>query len=1414
MRRDFMPARVKRVAVAAFATVAVAASAALVLPASAMAEDNSVGSITYYLSKDTIPHPYVKPLTSTKSLLDTALSYAADSKYYKVIVTLNEDLNTRSYGKIQIPKGSNVEFRLQGHMIDRDFAESSYSGTGSGEVFRILSNATLTVDGGTQKLYHKGKLCNGGKFWESTSDGNYLISGGLVAGGANDSNEMGGGFSVYGSGAKLCLKNVTVAGNVADKLLGVHGQGGGIYLHGEDSSLELDNAKVVYNHAELAGGGIYVDGKNTTIVAKDSSVSSNSSVYSGGGISHNGKGGTVTLTNTAVNYNDVQGSAAGIYDCADGTTFTLNNSTVSYNANSGNYIWSSADMRGRCGGVHLDAAGTLNLTNGSKISNNTAREGAGVWLDGEDALLTMDGASAIENNTASEDGGGVGFDEDCQNIVMKGGSKICGNKAGGNGGGLYMFGGYSLFGTENIRIQMEGGSSICDNTAAGQGGGIYTKFGDHVSVFSDGTGSIAGNSAKEGGGVYRERGRLFFTNISISRNSATQSYGGVRVGAKDECVLMGKIVIAENYAKQSSSNYCAPSIRLDDSSLLTADSRIGLDINGSGYSRHGETWVVFESKAQLDKLGTAYLNVFFSDDVNHKVTRDGDALKLVEGTSNIVLSIYGNTDTPEYRAESAGTTVRLNDADYAKPGYVIDYWDVTGLGSGQKVYSENGTATFELGSTHCTARAHYAPVLTGLELTLKDSSNWGILGANFNTVELSSLRLLAADGISYGVFINNAIRNATSVAASAQTNGDGSKTVNYTVTLNKAVLDNYGLSLDEAQLDAVTASLRTGFAQVDLVKTAVSKGEDGSLMLSMSGTVAAPGEETVTVSAVNANKYTDAAFDSVVEQVSTLVNANTSGDSSSGVKGDGETAGVNGTVTVEVPDEPGWKFVGWKKLPDGAVVDNKTNAVIVGANVVSGFTLEASFKPLVSAIAITVPDLVPGEAFPSAIESCLVAGASERDLTEYVKDSIKVTWTKADGSDAGDEVEGNTVYKATLATSGKGSSYLFGFDSSVRVTVNDSDADVAKLDASGSEQIISYYTTSKEDTRYDRVAVNYLPSLVYEASDIDDSLPTSACYLLKNGELKTAPVTWDKSTVDEGQTSGSFTVEGSFEDVYGDSHEITQDLTIIDLGAPEASWSPKNDGTGVQAITLGKGDGWQGSDGYVKYTMYYAVVNANEAADYDALGNKKYYEYTGPVEIGPGEVLATYAEVQLENSVKKTEIGVYGRSLETAKVTTSKAAYNADEPQCNVTVKLDGITLTEGEDYMLMYSADYGVGKANAIVIPLIAFDGYKEFKVTVVPAKVTGVKAKAKGKKKVVLSWSKHKAQTDGFQVRYAASKAKLAKNEGKAAKVKNAGAKSYTAKKLKSGKKYFFKVRAYKVVDGKTYWSAWSKVKAAKAK
>ena len=94
---------------------------------------------------------------------------------------------------------------------------------------------------------------------------------------------------------------------------------------------------------------------------------------------------------------------------------------------------------------------------------------------------------------------------------------------------------------------------------------------------------------------------------------------------------------------------------------------------------------------------------------------------------------------------------------------------------------------------------------------------------------------------------------------------------------------------------------------------------------------------------------------------------------------------------------------------------------------------------------------------------------------------------------------------------------------------------------------------------------------------------------------------------------------------------------------------------------------------------------------------------------------------------------------------------------------------------------------------------------------KVTVKKVKSAKKKTMQVQWKKSSGIT-GYQVQIALNK-KFKKGK-KTYTVKKAATTKTTIKKLKSKKKYFVRVRAYKTLDGKKYYGSWSKVKSVKVK
>lgn len=94
-----------------------------------------------------------------------------------------------------------------------------------------------------------------------------------------------------------------------------------------------------------------------------------------------------------------------------------------------------------------------------------------------------------------------------------------------------------------------------------------------------------------------------------------------------------------------------------------------------------------------------------------------------------------------------------------------------------------------------------------------------------------------------------------------------------------------------------------------------------------------------------------------------------------------------------------------------------------------------------------------------------------------------------------------------------------------------------------------------------------------------------------------------------------------------------------------------------------------------------------------------------------------------------------------------------------------------------------------------------------------TALKGKLKaGKKSITVQWKKQ-ADVSGYQIQYSANK-KFKKNGTKIKTVKKPAATKVTIKKLKAGKKYYVRVRTYKTVSGRNYYSSWSKTKNIKTK
>ena len=176
-----------------------------------------------------------------------------------------------------------------------------------------------------------------------------------------------------------------------------------------------------------------------------------------------------------------------------------------------------------------------------------------------------------------------------------------------------------------------------------------------------------------------------------------------------------------------------------------------------------------------------------------------------------------------------------------------------------------------------------------------------------------------------------------------------------------------------------------------------------------------------------------------------------------------------------------------------------------------------------------------------------------------------------------------------------------------------------------------------------------------------------------------------------------------------------------------------------------------------------------------------------------------------DNHTVKVEFGSYLISKAKVKLGYKSTTYTGKVRKPKVTVTLNGKTLKKNTDYTVTYKNNKKIGKASVIVKGKGKYLKSKTATFKILPKKVTKLALTA-GTKSLKLTYKKVSGGVK-YKVAYRVKGAK--KWTYKTFKTNKV-----TLKKLKSGKTYQVKVRAFKVVKGKTYSGKWSKIGKAKVK
>lgn len=181
--------------------------------------------------------------------------------------------------------------------------------------------------------------------------------------------------------------------------------------------------------------------------------------------------------------------------------------------------------------------------------------------------------------------------------------------------------------------------------------------------------------------------------------------------------------------------------------------------------------------------------------------------------------------------------------------------------------------------------------------------------------------------------------------------------------------------------------------------------------------------------------------------------------------------------------------------------------------------------------------------------------------------------------------------------------------------------------------------------------------------------------------------------------------------------------------------------------------------------------------------------------------------------VKKTTIVDSTKTLTNLNVATvnytKKWTYTGDFIEPDLIITCDGLTLIKDVDYTVTYANNKNIGAGIITVEGMGDYTGIKVYSFKIVPKK-TAIRSVSKKKNKKGYNTVKIK-KTYGnvrYQVKYS-----LKKNSGYT-NLKKTKKTTFKTKLLQKGKTYYFKVRAYKVIDGVTYTGKWSDVKKVKIK
>lgn len=231
-------------------------------------------------------------------------------------------------------------------------------------------------------------------------------------------------------------------------------------------------------------------------------------------------------------------------------------------------------------------------------------------------------------------------------------------------------------------------------------------------------------------------------------------------------------------------------------------------------------------------------------------------------------------------------------------------------------------------------------------------------------------------------------------------------------------------------------------------------------------------------------------------------------------------------------------------------------------------------------------------------------------------------------------------------------------------------------------------------------------------------------------------------------------------------------------------------------------------------TIYFSVYTGNRFTN----GVPSNIDYTFKVVKTNKHTLTTekVKATKKENGSLKKTCSVCGQEVvddviyrpKTVKLSFKSVAYDGTSHRPKVVIYDSNGKVISAQYYTVTYKNNKKVGFGSLSIKLKNKYSGSytKTFKIVPKATNIVNVKGMSKA---IKITWKKRTAQTTGYQVQYSTNK-KFTSKTTKSIVVENNNSRYTTIRDLKGRKKYYVRVRTYKVSAGKKFFSDWSKTKA----